>query len=123
MILLNNGKYDKNEWTEPITPTKDKMDKIEDALSYAIDMNVEYRNITAQTFNLTTSKNQYLSIDKDITINLPNVNYNVDIHLFLNCEQECKIKFISSGDEQSTYLTIGLYDIELIYVGNWIIKI
>ena len=102
MSLLNNGKYNKNQWTEPITPTKDKMDKIEDALSYAIDMNVEYRNTTTQTFNLTTSKNQYLSIDKDITINLPNVNYNVDIHLFLNCEQECKIKFISSGDEQST---------------------
>ena len=123
MTLLNNGKYNKNEWTEPITPTKDKMNKIEDALSYAIDMNVEYKTITSQTFNLTTDKNQYLSIDKNITINLPNINYDADFHLFLNCEQECKITFISSGDEQTAYLTINLYDIELIYVGDWIIKI
>lgn len=123
MTVLSNGKYNKNEWIEPITPTKEKMDNIENALSYVIDMDIEYKRLINNEFNLTTDKFQYLEIDKNITINLPNLDYDTIIHLFLNCTQECKLKFNSSGDEQSVYLTINLYDIELIYVGEWIIKI
>mgnify|MGYP004699149687 CR=1 FL=1 len=123
MTLLNNGKYNKNQWTEPITPTKDKMDNIENALSYAIDMDVEYKKITNQTFNLTTEKFQYLTIDKDLTVNLPVINYDTTIHLFLNCEQDCKVNFISSGDEKHIYLNVNLYDIELVYIGDWIVRI
>ena len=123
MAVINNGKYNKNQWTEPITPTKEKMDNIENALSYAIDVNVEYKQIITQEFNLTTDKYQYLTIDKDLTINLPILNYDTIIHLFLNCKQEAKVKFISSGDEQHVYLPVGLYDIELIYIGEWIVKI
>lgn len=123
MTVLSNGKYNKNEWVEPITPTKEKMDNIENALSYVIDMDIEYKRLINNEFNLTTDKFQYLEIDKNITINLPNLDYDTIIHLFLNCTQECKLKFNSSGDEQGIYLTINLYDIELIYVGEWIIKI
>lgn len=123
MGMLINGKYNKNEWIEPINPTKEKMDNIENALSYAIDVDVKYKRLINQEFNLTVDKFQYLEIDKNITINLPNLDYDTIIHLFLNCTQECKIKFNSSGDEQTVYLTINLYDIELIYIGEWVIKI
>lgn len=123
MSVITNGKYNKNEWAEPITPTKEKMDNIENALSYAIDMNVEYKSMINQEINLIADKFQYLEVDKNITINLPTLEYDTIIHLFLNCTQDCKIKFISSGDEQSVYLGINLYDIELIYIGEWIIKI
>lgn len=123
MTVINNGKYNKNQWTEPITPTKEKMDNIENALSYAIDVNVEYKKIISQEFNLTTDKYQYLTVDKDLTVNLPTLDYDMITHLFLNCEQEVKVKFISSGDEQYVYLPVDLYDIELIYIGEWIIKI
>lgn len=123
MSVIINGKYNKNDWTEPITPTKEKMDNIENALSYAIDMNVEYKSMINQEINLIADKFQYLEIDKDININLPSLEYDTIIHLFLNCTQECRIKFTSSGDEQSIYLGINLYDIELIYIGEWIIKI
>lgn len=122
-MVVNKGKYIQNTWAEPITPTKDKMENIENALSYAIDLNIEYKRITSQEFDLTTDKFQYLTVDKNITINLPTLDYDAIIHLFLNCEQECKIKFNSSSDEQSIYLNMNLYDIEFIYVGEWIIKI
>ncbi|MFQ9297716.1 MAG: hypothetical protein ACLR4X_04745 [Clostridia bacterium] len=123
MVILNKGKYNKNQWNEPIDLTKEKMDKIENALSYTIDMDVKYKKITNDIFNLSTDKYQYLTIDKDLTINLPILDYDMITHLFLNCEQELKIKFISSGDERSVYLPINLYDIELIYIGEWIVKI
>lgn len=123
MSVLVNGKYNKNNWVEPITPTKEKMDNIENALSYAIDMNVEYKTIINQEIDLSTDKFQYLEIDKNITINLPTLEYDTMIHLFLNCTQECKLKFNSSGDEESIYLKVDLYDIEIIYIGEWIIKI
>ena len=123
MVILNKGKYNKNQWNEPIDLTKEKMDKIENALSYTIDMYVKYKKITNDIFNLSTDKYQYLTIDKDLTINLPILDYDMITHLFLNCEQELKIKFISSGDERSVYLPINLYDIELIYIGEWIVKI
>ena len=123
MVILNKGKYNKNQWNEPIDLTKEKMDKIENALSYTIDMDVKYKKITNDIFNLSTDKYQYLTIDKDLTINLPILDYDMITHLFLNCEQELKIKFISSGDERTVYLPINLYDIELIYIGEWIVKI
>lgn len=123
MVILNKGKYNKNQWNEPIDLTKEKMDKIENALSYSIDMDVKYKKITNDIFNLSTDKYQYLTIDKDLTINLPILDYDMITHLFLNCEQELKIKFISSGDERAVYLPINLYDIELIYIGEWIVKI
>jgi hypothetical protein len=123
MVILNKGKYNKNQWNEPIDLTKEKMDKIENALSYTIDMDVKYKKITNDIFNLSTDKYQYLTIDKDLTINLPILDYDMITHLFLNCEQELKIKFISSGDERAVYLPINLYDIELIYIGEWIVKI
>ena len=123
MVILNKGKYNKNQWNEPIDLTKEKMDKIENALSYTIDMDVKYKKITNDIFNLSTDKYQYLTIDKDLTINLPILDYDMITHLFLNCEQELKIKFISSGDERSVYLPINLYDIVLIYIGEWIVKI
>ena len=70
MTILTNGKYNKNDWTEPIVPTKEKMDNIENALSYAIDMNIEYKRLINDEIDLNTDKFQYLEIDKNITINL-----------------------------------------------------
>lgn len=122
-MTIENGRYIQNTWTEPITPTKEKMDNIENALSYAIDMDVEYRRLVNQEYDLTTDKFQYLTTDKDLTINLPVLDTDTIIHLYLNCEQECKLKFISSGDEESVYLVVNMYDIELIYIGEWIVKI
>ena len=83
MVILNKGKYNKNQWNEPIDLTKEKMDKIENALSYTIDMDVKYKKITNDIFNLSTDKYQYLTIDKDLTINLPILDYDMITHLFL----------------------------------------
>lgn len=115
--------YNATQWANGDEITDGKLNKIEQALGYLMDNDVVYISPINNNLSLCEEKLQASNISNDITITLPAINYVAEFTLYLNCENDISVKFVSSADAQEVNLAKGYHKVEFRFLSDWIISL
>lgn len=123
-IFNPDKSYNATNWRTNDTITVERMNKIEKALSYLMDVTVKSLVPVNNTVDLQVEQKQVCTVTgSSVTINLPDMTgcAYADVKLLLNCTVDCDVTFVSSADRQTIKLINGYNFINLIYYADWII--
>lgn len=123
-IFNSDKSYNATTWKSDDTITVERMNKIEKALSYLMDVTVKSVVPVNNVVDLQVEQKQVCTVTgSNITINLPDMTgcAYADMKLLLNCSVDCNVTFVSSADTQTIKLINGYNFINLIYYTDWII--
>lgn len=121
-IFDENKGYNSTVWADKDTITSDKMNKIEKSLRYLFDNIIQSLAVVNDETTLLEEKFQSVSIDNDLTINLPSITYHSTFTLYVQCSQKCTLFFKSNSEIQKIVIKKGVHAISLNYIGHWIIS-
>lgn len=114
--------YNSTTWSDKDIITSDKMNKIEKSLRYLFDNIIQSLAVVNDETTLLEEKFQSVSIDNDLTINLPSITYHSTFVLYVECSQKCTLFFKSNSEIQKITVKKGIHAISLSYIGYWIIS-
>lgn len=121
-VLNDDGTFNKKVWGDKNVISSEKLNQYENAFDLLFDNTVIARNVIDNEVTLDTTKFQQVTADNDITINLPALTYNTRFYLLLECTQTLNVTFKTTSDMQTTKLDKNYYALEMVYIGDWIIK-
>ena len=98
------------------------MNKIEKSIRYLFDNIIQDRLVVDDSITLLEERFQSVSIDNDLTINLPSITYHATFNLYVRCSQTCTLYFTSNSETQKMSIKKGNHIISLTYIGDWIVS-
>lgn len=121
-IFDENKGYNATTWGNNDSITTGKMNKIEKSIRYLFDNIIQDRLVVNDTITLLEERFQSVSIDNDLTINLPSITYHATFTLYVKCSQNCTLYFISNSETQKMNIKKGNHMITLSHIGDWIVS-
>lgn len=121
-VLNDDGTFNKKVWGDKNVISSEKLNQYENAFDMIFDNTIVTKTVTDNLITLDTSKFQQATINNDVTIILPSITYNTKFYLLLECTQTVNVTFKTTSDIQTTKLDKNYYALELVYIGDWIIK-
>lgn len=121
-IFDENKGYNATTWGENDDITTSKMNKIEKSIRYLFDNIIQDRLVVDDSITLLEERFQSVSIDNDLTINLPSITYHATFNLYVRCSQTCTLYFASNSETQKMSIKKGSHIITLSYIGDWIVS-
>ena len=122
-VFDENKRYNKTTWRDKTTITAQKMNKLEDAMYYALDNLVVNKLPVDGEINLSLDKYQSVSTDNDLIIKLPTINFHNEFILYINASEVIYVTFRSTEKDYVYRLARGYYKCRLSYIGTWLVEI
>ena len=122
-IFSNDKKYNKTIWNNKDTITAQKMNKIENALYYALDNLIINHTPINKEITLSLDKYQNVVTENDLIVNLPVINFHNEFILYIQTTEVIYVTFKSSEKDYNYRLAKGYYKCRLSYIGTWLIEI
>ena len=122
-VFDENKRYNKTTWRDKTTITAQKMNKLEDAMYYALDNLVVNKLPVDGEINLSLDKYQSVSTDNDLIIKLPTINFHNEFILYINTSEIIYATFRSTEKDYAYRLARGYYKCRLSYIGTWLVEI
>lgn len=122
-VFDKNKRYNKTTWKDKTTITAQKMNKLEDAMYYALDNLVVNKIPVDGEINLSLDKYQSVSTDNDLIIKLPTINFHNEFILYINTSEVIYATFRSTEKDYAYRLARGYYKCRLSYIGTWLVEI
>lgn len=121
-IFDENKGYNATTWGENDDITTGKMNKIEKSIRYLFDNIIQDRLVVDDSITLSEERFQSVSIDNDLTINLPSITYHTTFNLYVRCSQDSTLYFSSNSEIQKMKVKKGNHIFSIIYIGDWIVS-
>lgn len=121
-IFDENKGYNATTWGENDDITTGKMNKIEKSISYLFDNIIQDRLVVDDSITLLEERFQSVSIDNDLTVNLPSITYHATFNLYVKANQDSTLYFNSNSEIQKIKVKKGNHLLSLSYIGDWIIS-
>ena len=122
-VFDKNKRYNKTTWKDKTTITAQKMNKLENAMYYALDNLVVNKLPVDGEINLSLDKYQSVSTDNDLIIKLPTINFHNEFILYINTSEVIYATFRSTEKDYAYRLARGYYKCRLSYIGTWLVEI
>lgn len=123
-IFNADKSYKANTWNNGDVIEAGKLNKVESALSYLMDVDVIYITPVSNTVTLKVERKQASKLTDNGIIILPDMTgcAYANMFLLLDCTKEIKVTFRSTGDNTETItMPKGYHVINMIYYEDWII--